>query len=516
MLWNLRQGVIVRLLARIFFTVSLLVSIPAISAPDKPPIRLCVPLLAENGLPLMDRSTDPSLGQYHPHTSEGYHRMYITQAPEDEETQRLKFYFQNSPEIKRSLELLYYARKIRYHCLKKGAIPGLKKPDPLAVDQARRLIQTPLLMLIKRPMENYPFCMLRISSILIKEDMQKRVADELAPEVLVIVPFGTYSFESMMANDLLDLLCSHEIAHAAMFEAYGAVFDAMSQTKKSVSHYFDSITTGQYALIEGWAEAVCAWVDPAGKLRKKAAAEAKKALKTDYYFDANDKLRQDHFIWIDPKKKDGRLKNGSQILATEGIVASILFQLLSNRKLIQPEEKILTLMATQQPRDLRALIRAWTQKYPNEAETILRIVLETTRYACMDRQVAKAYTAYRAARNAFISRKGSKKAFMEAKRYYEGRKEKAFQAALHGEDPFAATGPQLEFYGPGYFGDLNLVDAKTLVNECGLDPEDAEKIIEAREKTGYFAGTAMGNIIHTIGEATWQKKYSKMYWQNAD
>jgi hypothetical protein len=480
-------------------------------------IKFCSPVLDQTGQLVTGFSSDSGLARYFPPRSSGQQIVFLQATPETPATKNLNEYLARSPEFRRSLDLVFMVRKSRYDLERKGLLPRLPTPSPRALGFSRSLITQPVFFAI----EPNGFSMNPTGVVLVDPADPAHREQAMAPEIMVVAPIASRTVNSMMENDYLDLLAAHEMAHVAMFEAYGSRFFELAETfERGIlqGHSPQTISHGSFALLEGWAEAVAAWVDPAGRLCRKAAAEARNRLKHDYvplyYFDANDKIRHEFYLWVHPEQRDGRLKNASQILATEGTVAGILFDLLSNRKLVAAHEKILRLMISSHPANLAELIRAWIQEFPEDASTVLRVLLETTRYATMDRQVALAYAESWQMRQSFTRGRVTREVFEKSRKAYEEAKEKAFRAALAGADPFAAVCPRVGFRVTDFTGDLNLVDVDTLVNDCFLEKDDAEKVVAARETAGYFQGKALAQLIAAIGQERWEKNYSRFSWKD--
>jgi hypothetical protein len=487
-------------------------AVPGWAAGGMQPSWLFCRPLSTNGQPVLDRADDPAMRQYHGVKPNGIQRLFVIPADRTADPPKeVEAYLQNNPEFKRSLELFGTARSLRYSLLAKKALPDLGTPRAAALSQAKKALTSPLVLLDRPPQANFGFSMLPMPTVVAESADDLGTVRLVAPECIIVAGLGKRTIASTITIGLLGTLVAHEAAHAAMLEVYGTAYDLLAKDFKG-SHQVTTISNPAFALLEGWAEAISAWVDPTASLRGKER-EARIGGVSDFYFDANDDIRLEKYLWIDPAAKDGRLKNASQLICTEGVVATILYRILSSRAIAAPVEKLLTVMARTQPKSLPELIKGYLAECPADRQTVLRIVLETTRYRTMSRPTAAAYAAYRAARAAQTSGRGEAATLRAAKTAYEEAKEEAFAQAVKGAEVFSDLGPALAVFGAGYTFDLNTADLDVLMRSS-LEKEDALKVLAAREAVTYFTGDPLGQLKKAIGEDVWQKKYGRYAWGN--
>lgn len=499
-----------RLLGRsvlVAFVSAIFVCLPApVADASEASFLIARPLFEGNGRPLLDRSTDPALTPYQGTNPKGHQRLYVVPADRaGDPPEALTRYLAGSPEFQRAFDLLRTARHLRYAQLTK------EKAGKAALDFARGVLAGPLVILDRSPERGYSFCMLGLTTLVVEGPRALGRILHASPDFILVTDLSNQTWKQALENDLLDILVGHEVAHAAMFECMGPAFDSLAGSYRG-AHVTTTVSHPGFALLEGWAEAVQAWIDPAAARRAKGR-KAREAGVSDFYLDSQDDIRQETYLWVDARAKDGRLRNASQMMATEGIVATLLYKILASRAIAGAPEKLLTVMVYDRPQSFPDLVRGYLKRFPGDRSTLLRIVLETTRYRTMSRPVAEAYQAYRNARARQTSRQADAATLQAAKRVYETAKEKAFRQAMDGADIFVDLGPALRIYGAGYEFDLNLVDLDGLIR-CSIDREDAAKVLAAREAVTYFTGDPLETIRKAIGEETWQKKYGRYLWHS--
>lgn len=466
-------------------------------------------------------------------------------------------YLQNSKEMQDSLKVRRMARQIRYQIMAQS-VKNDKTSDPKLVDALMKYyalsVNSPLVMLDKSPLPEFirepgagP-CMMPIAVVAVDE---KDTPVALETSMLCISDLGEEGQKPMLSiadcvnNDTLDIILAHENAHAIHYDMYGAA--AWSAVKRISNNGHDTpyVTDQAMALIEGWAEAFEAVYGP-NTIQFNEKDRAKYGI-SEFLYTRQDPVRRERYIWAQPTKRTGLLKNGSQIMACEGVVAGLFYDILTSRAINAPLEKALTVFFAAKPDSFLPFARAWMKFFPDDRKVLCRIILENVNYATMSPEAAKLYQTYYTAKLAYVQKTGPKEAHDKAKAAFNTFKEGLFAKAAAGEDLFGNVGPDMWFEGfwksdkpheeevltkikiarreakkqlgiplgdddtGGWQFHLNVntVSAKTLAF-IGFDAEDAKKIVEARNAKGFLSGDPMKAIGAIVGAEKMKTYTSKM------
>lgn len=508
-----------------------------------PPLVMCVPVTTGKGIFLLD-----ALGKklnlpktvkineigflYNALSMEAY--QAVSDDPKSFHSKVVLPYLLASKEMNDSLKLRRTARQIKYQLIAEE----LKKTNQLSEEEKKLLLDylsqqvgAPVVLLARSPLPSFlpepgP-CMIPIGIERVDPKTGARLGLETSAIcVLDIEAEGKklFSVKDAIDNDTLDLVLAHENAHAIMFDMYGRKFAEIERISTN-GHDAPYITDQGLGYIEGWAEAFEAVYGPANlKLQEK---DRKKYNISEFLYGRQDPIRRERYIWARPTgKKTGILKNGCQLMATEGVIAGLFYDILTSRALTAPFEKCVVTMLLFQPLSFMDFVKAYVQLFPDDKKTLYRIVLENTNYAIMDRRAIDLYAAYYQAKLAYVKKQCSKEEFAKAKNAFITFKEELYKIALKNDTLFANVGPQLWFTGklkisdkkPGLFDfktkiakklgkdpnvwefrlDLNTVTAKML-RVIGFDEATADKIIDARQKRGFFTGNALKVLSETAG-----------------
>lgn len=445
-------------------------------------------------------------------------------------------YLKNSKEFSDSLKLRRTARQIKFQTIS----AMMKKVTELNDEQKQALLSflsqqigAPMVIFEKSPLPSFlpepgP-CMMPIGIELLEGKGGKRMTLETSAICVMDISMDGEVFFSVKAavdNDTLDLVLCHENGHAIMFDMYGKKF-AQIQRISTNGHDAPYVTDLGLGYIEGWAEAFEAVYGPANpKLKEK---DRKKYNISEFLFGRQDPIRRDRYIWARPTgKKTGVLKNGLQLMCTEGVVAGQFYDLLTSRALTGAFEKSVSTMLMAQPQSYPEFIKAFTQFFPDDKKLVYRMFLENMNYVPMSAQAARLYKDYYQAKLGYVQKRIQKEQFEQARQAYVSFKEDLFKQAMNGADIFANIGPEMWFSGVlkiekekkseslswkeklakksgkkdmtsfPFNLDLNTITAKGLVT-IGFAEEDAEKIILERENKGFFTGDPLQKLEELVG-----------------
>lgn len=454
--------------------------------------------------------------------------------PSDKAQIELGPYFLDSKEMMDSLKLRRTARQIRYQYFKK-ALPGVKQ---LTAEQKKSILNflsqsvgSPLVLMAKSPLPSFmpspgP-CMIPMGAEIVLDKSGKRFGIETSMIcVLDIESNGKklFSIADAKNNDTLDLVVAHENAHAIQFDLYGKLFQKIQRISTN-GHDAPYITDCGLAYIEGWAEAFEAVYGPANpKLKEK---DRKKYNVSEFLYGRQDPIRRGRYVWAQTKgKKTGVLKNGLQLMSTEGVVAGLFYDILTSRAINAPFEKCVQTMLSN-PMNFPEFVENFVKLFPNDKKVVYRILLENTHYVTMHNKAAEGYKNFYHYKLGFVQKKIAKADFLKARDAYKEYTEALFKKAMSNDKIFANVGPQMWFEGKinlsklkakaseakqlmakafgkkkdEYYNfrmDLNTVTLD-MMRMIGLAESDAANIVAIREKSGFFKGNPVSTIKKIMG-----------------
>ena len=446
-------------------------------------------------------------------------------------------YLLKSKEMRDSLKLRRTARQIRFQALK----AAIKNEKSLSKEQKKSLenflsqsVGSPLITLGKSPLPAFvpkpgP-CMMPMGVEILDGD--KRIGLETSAICVLDIKSGgqtLFSVKQALENDTLDLVLCHENAHAIHFDMYGKAFHKIQRTSTN-GHDAPYITDVGLAYIEGWAEAFEAVYGPANpKLKEK---DRKKYNISEFLYGRQDPIRRDRYVWAgNYKKRTGEMKNGLQLMSTEGVIAGLFYDILTSRAINAPYEKCIQAML-RTPMSFMEFINDYVSLFPEDKKVVYRILLENTNYVTMNKKAAEGYKNYYQYKKAFVQKKVSKDQFKKAQKQYKAFTESLFKNAMKTGNIFANVGPQMWFEGKiklpkptkglkGFFAkkfnkkdkywtfrmDLNTITSNMLAN-IGVPAEDINTILSARNANGFFSGNPISVLKKLLGNEKFAKHNS--------
>jgi len=248
-----------------------------------------------------------------------------------------------------------------------------------------------------------------------------------------------FSIADAIKNDTFDMVVAHENAHAIMFDIYGPDITKIDKVS-NMGHDGPMVSDRGLAYIEGWAEAFEALYGPTNPLLKLKEADREKYRISEFLFTRQDPVRRDRYIWQDHKgKKTGILKNGSQILSTEGAIAGLFYDILTSKSLKDPFGKCISVMYEKKPVDFVQFLKAWTAAFPEDKNTLYRMFLEGTNYATVSNEARKLYYDYYQAKLKFVQKQMDEKTFYDTKKKWTVYKEDLFAKAMQNESQLTSN-----------------------------------------------------------------------------
>ena len=442
-------------------------------------------------------------------------------------------YLKESKEMQDSLRLRRTARQIRYQYLKDKINNSSELTDEQKTSIINFLSQSigsPVVLLSKSPLPCFipspgP-CMIPLGAE--KLDRKGKESKGVETSVICLLDIKSdngvlFSIEDALNNDTLDLVIAHENAHAIQFDMYGKLFQQIQRTSTN-GHDAPYITDLGLAYVEGWAEAFEAVYGPANP--KLAEKDRTKYNISEFLYSRQDPVRRDRYVWVNLGEKTGELKNGLQLMSTEGVVAGFFYDILTSRAIVAPFDKcIKTMLET--PMNFMEFIKTYVKLFPEDKKVIYRIILENSHYVTMHENAYESYKNYYGFVKAYKQKKIGKEDFLAAKKAYKAYTEELFQEALNNDKIFANVGPQMWFSGKvdlisvhkrpseikeymaealgktdKYYEfrlDLNTA-SKDMLRSIGFSYDDVTTILNARTKKNYFKGNPIEVLKKILGE----------------
>ena len=309
---------------------------------------------------------------------------------------------------------------------------------------------------------------------------------------------GIAKVSDRIKNDTLCLGFAHENAHAIMLDMYLKDWRIVLKSVSTNGHDGPVVSDRNMAYTEGWAEAFEAVYGQMNPLLIKESEREKYGI-AEFQFTRQDPVRRNRYIWQNYKgKKSGILKNGLQIISTEGAIAATFFDIMTSRKISDPFTKAVTVMYKYKPADFIEFLNCWVKEFSGDKQVLYRIFLEETRYATMSNEARKLYYDYYQAGVKFKQGKIDKQTSEIARGKWIAYKEELFKKAMSGARIDSNVGPDLwlALKLPAKDGkedideniNMSLFEPKEWVirifNNAGITEKELLDFIKAREAMG--------------------------------
>jgi len=317
---------------------------------------------------------------------------------------------------------------------------------------------------------------------------------------------GVLSIDDRIRHDTIGDVLVHELFHGIHGDLT-AGHPLARPSKSKVGHDAHIVSDRYLAFAEGWAEMSEAWSGEANPVFDNSAGDSpalpfllgrQRPIRHNRYVQE----RFQKFVVTDSARRRARIKNGAQMVASEGVVASVLYQLVTHDKVPEALHLAFRCLYEENPDTLPALVAGMAARASDERtrRSILLTYLHATRFATASVEARQAYQRADAAGLAFLAAKnqGTDAARIEAaaaaaraaEAAYEELADALAERVLAGELPLdAAVGPELWFEGLREDGgkpfrfDVNTVLPHQLL-DIGFSEVGALALVEARDRTG--------------------------------
>ena len=221
----------------------------------------------------------------------------------------------------------------------------------------------------------------------------------------------TLTIEEAIAEDSLGDIMGHEVFHAIMFDMMGEKAPGKQTSLSKNGHDAHVVSDYSLALSEGWAELFEAW---SGIDNEAFDNRHGKSTVTRFILGRQVPIRRNKYVQADFEKfrntkKRGKIKTGSQMAANEGLVAGLLYIVLTHEKIDNPFSLILEAMYKNRPQNLCEMFQALVDCSPDsKTQRIIHLIfLHNTKFATVSgdarmlyQEAYKARLDYFAAKNA--------------------------------------------------------------------------------------------------------------------
>ncbi len=222
--------------------------------------------------------------------------------------------------------------------------------------------------------------------------------------LLILAPLGLsrgeISFDDFVSENYLAPLIAHEMFHGIMGDIYGErMLEMKSRSLSNKGHRADLVTDEYLAFIEGIAEAMelatlelfPSEINHQLVNRKDWSAE-KRRLFTQIKYRRLVAAQHNHLGLVnDGHQKDGQVDSADDLFRTEGVIATLIYNLLFKSDLENPFDKVLKVMVAHKPMTFFEFINAFTGEFPNSKNKVVQQFLESTRYVTVSHHAPEFY-----------------------------------------------------------------------------------------------------------------------------
>ncbi len=200
----------------------------------------------------------------------------------------------------------------------------------------------------------------------------------------LVVPPNSEVFNGGMSDSAAASVIAHETGHMIMDQLYET--PNYPRGTYSGPHAKNSITDPQFALSEGWAEAI-----------ETIANKDRLSNPTSWRLKTQKNIVDNKYVFknqgVIEGVSDGILKNGTEQLSTEGVNATLFYKMLQNNRIQAPFDKVATVFQESKPQSYLDFVKAYVNRFPEDRSNVIKQFLDTTKYTTVDPSAASRYKA---------------------------------------------------------------------------------------------------------------------------
>ena len=296
----------------------------------------------------------------------------------DPRYQQLKAYIENNPGLRQAVSMQVEARNLKIGQIQKDLAAGTR--DPAVAEWLVNDLKKPVYMEVGDSGGVYHDAR---GFVLAEQGDNGQVAFRDNSHVnRIVIPPNSEVFNGGMQDPSAASVIAHETGHMIMDQLYER--PNYPATSYYGSHSKNTVSDEGFALSEGWAEAIEAlstkeYHDDASSWR----------IKTHKNIAENKYVFKNQGVTTGPN--DGILKNGMEMLSTEGVNASLFYDVLNNSRIQAPYSKVCQVFETAKPQTYRDFVEAYIQKFPEDRSQMIGQFLDNTKYATVDNNATSRY-----------------------------------------------------------------------------------------------------------------------------
>ncbi|MGM0600066.1 MAG: sulfite exporter TauE/SafE family protein [Candidatus Rifleibacteriota bacterium] len=211
----------------------------------------------------------------------------------------------------------------------------------------------------------------------------------------LVVPSNSEVFNGGMKDPSAASVMSHEVGHMIMDQLYER--PNYPKTNYYGGHSKNSVTDEGFAISEGWAEAI----EALSTKNYHGMESPPWRIKTHKNIAENKYIFENMGVTSGPN--DGILKSGQAMMSTEGVNASLFYDVLNSNRIQAPYEKVVKVFEQSKPQTYREFVDSYINKYPEDRSQMIKQFLENTKYTTIDTTAKVKYKQVHDAKQAYIN-----------------------------------------------------------------------------------------------------------------
>ena len=213
----------------------------------------------------------------------------------------------------------------------------------------------------------------------------------------IVISDSSEIFSGNMNDPNTASIMSHEIGHMIMDQLYET--PNYPATNYQGSHSKNTISDEGFAISEGWAEAL--------EALSTKDYRASNGTNDSWRLKSHQNIEENNYIYKDAGVtnvvNNGYLKTSGEMLSTEGVNASLFYDMLESNKIQNSYNKIFSVFEESKPQTYRDFVYDYIQKYPEDRSTVIKMFLEDTKYTSVDSTAAARYKDLFDAEQAYLN-----------------------------------------------------------------------------------------------------------------